>query len=381
MLRSEILEREAEARRLELARTFDELRARATPAQMFNQAVNIASDSGGADLVRNLRVQAGNNPLALGLVGAGLAWLMMSGREPPQRRHGYGPARSYDPAYDTPGFDEGYYGYDEMTPSRTGVRRYVTGARERAGEAVSGAMSGAGHLVSDAAHGAGSAMSSAMSSVMSGAASGVRSGVSGAAHVASDMASGMASGMASMASDAAGSIASSARSATGTVIDTASSLGGEARHRAGDAATALYGGVSSTAGHTASGMRAFASGTAATSRDAYDLVSDQPLILAGLGLAFGAAMGAAFGATERECQLMGEASDSLKERTHAYASENYERSRVMAGHLYEELQHRMQEGGSSPSLQAPGPGSSSSASSGIRRIVTIPDDDIDPFSS
>jgi hypothetical protein len=307
---------------------------------------------------------------------------MMSGHEPPQPRRRHGPVRSYDPAYDTPGFDDYYgsYGYDEVAPSRSGVRRYLTGARERAGEAVSGAMSGAGHLVSDAAHGAGSAVGSAMSGAMSGAASGVRSGVSGAAHIASDMASGVASGMASMASDAAGSVASSARSATGAVMDTASTLGGQARDRAGDAAHAVYGGVGSSAGHTTSGMRAFASGTAATSRDAYDFVSDQPLILAGLGLAFGAAMAAAFRPTERECELMGEASDSLKERSHAYAAENYERSRLMAGHLYEELQHKIREQGSAgPGLQAPG--SSSSSSSSDRRIVTIPEDDIDPFSS
>src|SRR3974390_3385541 len=94
MLRSELLEREAEARRLELAKTFDELRSRATPGHMLDQLVDYATESGGADFFRNLRDQTIANPLALGLVGAGLAWLMMShGRD---GRRGYDPYAAYD---------------------------------------------------------------------------------------------------------------------------------------------------------------------------------------------------------------------------------------------------------------------------------------------
>jgi hypothetical protein len=314
MLRSELLEREAEARRIELAQTFDELRARATPGHMLDQIVDYASDSGGVDFFRNLRDQTVANPLALGLVGAGLAWLMMSSGRQPRR------------AYDL------YY--DEMEPSPGRTRGYFAGARERAGDA----MSGARHLVSDTAHG-------------------VRDRVSGAAH---------------MASDTAGSIASTARGARDVAFGTASSLGEQARERAGDttaavgnAATALYGGVSNTAsalyggvtgtaGRTASGMRAFASGTASSSRDAFEFARDQPLVLAGLGLAFGAAMGAAFPSTETERQLMGEASDDLKERTHAFAAENYERSRSVAGALYDELQSQGHESSGEGSLPQAG---------------------------
>ena len=309
MLRSELLEREAEARRIELAKTFDELRARATPGHVLDQLVDYATDSGGADFFRNLRDQTVANPLALGLVGAGLAWLMMShGRE----RRAYEP---YDPYYEAP-------------PSRGRMRDYIAGTRE-----------GAGHAMSDARQ------------FVSEAATGVRDRVSDAAHMASDL-----------ASDATGSIASTARSARdaafGTVSaigETVSSVGGQARSRAGDttaalgsAASALYGGVSHTAGRTASGVRAFASGTAATSRDVFDFALDQPLVLAGLGLAFGAAMGAAFPSTETERRMIGEASDDLKERTQAFAAENYERTRSAAASaaeaVYGEFQNRTREG-------------------------------------
>jgi len=321
----------------------------------LNQFVDLASDSGGADLLRNLRTQALNNPLALGLVGAGLAWLMMSGREPPARRRIHDP--SYDPAYDDDQGVGGGVGYDEMASSGTGVRRYFSGARESAGDAVSGAA----HLMSDTAHHAGDAVSGARS-LASGAVGGVRSGLSGAAQMASDMAS--------AASGAAGSIASTARSATGAALETAG--GGAAAIGSATSAlsSAVQTGVSGTAGRTMSGMRAFASGTASTSRDAFDLARDQPLIIAGLGIALGAAMGAVFRSTERERQLMGEASDNLKERTHALASRKYDESRTMAGAIYDELQHRMQRepGGAETTLLRAAPES--------RHIVRLGDDDI-----
>lgn len=310
MLRSELLEREAEARRIELAETFDELRARATPGHVLDQLVDYATDSGGVDFFRNLRDQTVANPLALGLVGAGLAWLMMShGRE----RRAYEP---YDP-YEAP-----------PSPSRVRMRSYMAGTGERAGHA----MSDARHFVGDSA-------------------AGVRDRAADAANMASDL-----------ASDAAGSIASTARSAREAALgtmsgvgETVSSIGGQVRSRAGDttaalgsAATALYGGVSHTAGRTASGVRAFASGTAATGRDVFDFARDQPLVLAGLGLAFGAAMGAAFPSTEPERQMMGEASDDLKERTQAFAAENYERTKSAASSVadavYGEFQNRTREG-------------------------------------
>jgi hypothetical protein len=320
MLRSELLEREAEARRIELAETFEELRSRATPGHVVNKLVDYASESGGADFFRNLRDQTVANPLALGLVGAGLAWLMMSnGRD----RHAYDP---YAAGYEA-----------ETAVPRRRMRGYIAATRERAGDAASGARD----FMSDTASGA--------RDLVSDTAAGVRDRAAGAAH---------------MASDAAGSIAATARSARDATIgtvssvgDTVSSVGGQARSRAGDTASALYGGVSRTAGRTASGVRAFASGTASSGRDVFDFARDQPLVLAGLGLAFGAAVGAAYPSTDVERQLMGEASDDLKERTQAFATEGYQKSRSVAESAYEksrsvaesaydEFQHRLPEGSS-----------------------------------
>jgi hypothetical protein len=106
----------------------------------------------------------------------------------------------------------------------------------------------------------------------------------------------------------------------------------------------MYGGVARSAGWTASGARAFASGTASTSRDVADYVSDQPLVMLGLGVALGAAMGAAFPSTETERELMGEASDDLRRQTRSFAAENYERTRSAAQAVLGDVQSRVMEG-------------------------------------
>src|SRR5713101_5410831 len=122
MLKSELLEREAEARRAQLAETFDELRGRVTPGHVLDRLVDYATDSGGADFFRNLRDQTVANPLALGIVGAGLAWLMLSnGRE--TRRLPGAPYRG-----------------------RGRMRTYFADARERVTEAAYRASEAAGSI-------------------------------------------------------------------------------------------------------------------------------------------------------------------------------------------------------------------------------------------
>jgi ElaB/YqjD/DUF883 family membrane-anchored ribosome-binding protein len=74
------LEREAEQTRSQLAQTLDELRERITPGQLVDQAVDYARDSGGGMFVRNLGRQTTANPLPVALIGAGIAWLMLSNR-------------------------------------------------------------------------------------------------------------------------------------------------------------------------------------------------------------------------------------------------------------------------------------------------------------
>jgi hypothetical protein len=292
MLKSELLEREAEARRAQLAQTFDELRARVTPGHVLDRLVDYATDSGGADFFRNLRDQTVANPLALGIVGAGLAWLMLSNG---------GPARSM------PGTP--YRGRGRM-------RTYFAGARERTGNALGEAAAGARDRVAEAGYRASEAASS----------------IGATARTAKDA----ALETASQWRDAAGS-------AAGSLRDTTSSTYEQARSRASETRAALGG----AAGRTAEGMKAFATGAATTSRDMFDFCCDQPLVLAGLGVALGAAVGAAFPSTGTEDQLMGEASDELKERTRAFAQEHYEESRSTAEAVLDKVHQKVKESGQS----------------------------------
>jgi hypothetical protein len=278
MLKSELLEREAEARRAQLAQTFDELRARVTPGHVLDRLVDYATDSGGADFFRNLRDQTVANPLALGIVGAGLAWLMLSNGRP-----GRG----------TPGTP--YRGRGRM-------RSYFAGARERAGNALGDAAEEAAYRASEAASSIGAT--------------------------------------ARTAKDAALETASQWREAA---YEQARSRASETRAALGGAAATVYGGVAQSAGRTTEGMKAFATGAATTSRDMFDFCCDQPLVLAGLGVALGAAVGAAFPSTETEGQLMGEASDDLKERTRALAQEQYEKSRSAAEAVLDKVHQKVQE--------------------------------------
>ncbi|WP_122666432.1 DUF3618 domain-containing protein [Pseudomonas viridiflava] len=55
------------------------------------------------------------------------------------------------------------------------------------------------------------------------------------------------------------------------------------------------------------------------------MLREQPLALAAIGIALGAALGAALPSTERENQMMGQASDSLTEKVKQTASEGYEK--------------------------------------------------------
>ncbi|MFC7478675.1 DUF3618 domain-containing protein, partial [Dankookia sp. GCM10030260] len=88
------IEREVEQTRAGLTNTLDELRERASPGQLFEQALDYARSSGGNEFVRNLGTSVRDNPLPLLLIGAGIGWLMMSGGN---RSGGPTPSRTASP--------------------------------------------------------------------------------------------------------------------------------------------------------------------------------------------------------------------------------------------------------------------------------------------
>ena len=133
------LEREAEAARARLSETADELRARMSPGQMMDEVLNQLRGGDGSQMLANLRGQARDNPMALALIGSGLAWLMMGSGPQPQEETA---PRPYDPP--RPGPDARPWGV--ATESAPGSRSESgSGFVEGASDAIGSAKEAVGH--------------------------------------------------------------------------------------------------------------------------------------------------------------------------------------------------------------------------------------------
>ena len=283
MSNSAQLEREAEETRARLARTLDELRDRITPGQLMDQAVDYARDSGGGDFVRNLGRQMVNNPLPVCLIGAGIAWLALANGK------GSGSmASGIDDSMDHAGRRmRGLAGqsHDSLRQMSGSARDWADRETDAASSAYETATDRLGSAYDSAKDNVGSAYDSARDT----AASAYRSAKQGAAAAAD-----------SLADSAAGAYQSTAQAAS----------------RAGS--------------KVAGSASAMGQGAAGLSRDLMQFCADQPLVLAGIGLAIGAAIGAALPSTEAEDRLMGDTSDELKERAQDLAAEQYDKAKTVA---------------------------------------------------
>jgi hypothetical protein len=213
------LEREATDARLRLDADLQELRRRATPGHLVDEAIDYVRGSGGADFLRNLGDQVRDNPLPVVVIGMSMAWLM----------YGKGTARRADTA--------------------SALERVDTqGMKQRANSAF------------DSTREAGSELA------------------------------GTASELASGASNATRGFANSAM---------------ENGARLADRARATYNGTVESADQMAGRVREASAGLA-------KMIQDQPLILAGFGLAAGAAIGTALPLTETENEVLGDAGRELR---------------------------------------------------------------------
>jgi len=138
--------------------------------------------------------------------------------------------------------------------------------------------------------------------------------------------------------DSAGQTASEVRETAGAMTDaaqegmtqTADALrdtADSARQAAGQAADALRdgaGAVTDTMKRTAAATKVAGQRTLQSGSALVDFCREQPLVLAGIGVAMGALIGALLPATDAENRLMGETSDRLKARTQDLASQQVE---------------------------------------------------------
>ncbi|WP_162917267.1 DUF3618 domain-containing protein [Dongia deserti] len=262
------LEREAEETRAQLEQTLGELRARMSPGQLLDQATNYFRNNSGRAYLGNLRDEVVHNPVPVALIGAGIAWLAISGTMG-RRRNGNG--RMERDWGRTAGVA------DDLSHGGRGpsaMRRARETAEDWAGEA--------------------------------------RDAMSGTLESAKEMGD-----RASTAHDEA--IGAARQTAKGWTEEASSTV-----HQARDRAADMY-------DQTASGIRRVARRAAGYGRAARRAVQsdgalvnfcrEQPMLVAGLGVAVGAVLAAMIPSSRAEREIMGETSRDVQDRVREAASE------------------------------------------------------------
>jgi ElaB/YqjD/DUF883 family membrane-anchored ribosome-binding protein len=302
---SEQLERETQSCRDQLADTLDELRARMTPGEVVDQLVDYAQDTTGGLFFHHLKQQVASNPLPLAAMAAGFAWLMF-GKGVSASRLRQGTASVADK------------GRAWLSDSAEEVAARRRDAADRLSEAGSRAGDAAGSIAADARE-----------RVRAGAAT-VR---------------GAAADAASQTKETISEAAAQVKDASSQVKDTAVHLKDAATAAGaafGDTLSTTYDRAAAGAGRAASTMSGSASRigsrAAASTRNVMDFCRDQPLVLAGVGLAVGAAIGALLPRTQAEDQFMGGVSDELKEQTKEFAGEQLEKAKKVGERAYDAAQ-------------------------------------------
>jgi Protein of unknown function (DUF3618) len=321
MTYSEQLERETETCRNELADTLDELRTRMSPGEVVDQLVDYAKDTTGGQFFENLKQQVANNPLPVALMGAGFAWLMC----------GKGISASR---------------LRQSTASVADKMRQRTAAVADQGhlsDSAEAVMAGRGEAF-DRVTAAGTRATDAASATATVARERIRAGTTAMSEAAADAAS--------RAKETMGDARAQVNDAASRVRDTTAHLKdatAAAGAAFGDTVSDTYDRAAASAGRAATTVASSASritsSAVGTGRDFMDFCREQPLVLAGIGLAVGAAMGAWLPRTQAEDQLMGDVSDELKEQTKKFAGEQLEKAKRVGERAYETAQREAERQG------------------------------------
>jgi hypothetical protein len=312
MTNSEQLERETQSCREELGQTLDELRARMTPGEVVDQLVDYAQDTTGGLFFENFKRQVANNPLPVAVIGAGFAWLMFGkGVSASRLRRGTASVADKGRAW--------------LSDSAEGVAATPRKAEDRLSEAGSRATDAAGSVTTEAREHM-RAGAAAVSDAAADAATQTKEAMSGATAQVKDAAS--------QVTDTTVRLKDAATGAGAAFGDTVSDTYDRAAAGAGRAATTV-----------ASSASRITSSAAASGRDFIDFCRDQPLVLAGIGLAVGAAVGALLPRTHTEDQLMGDVSDELKEQTKEFAGEQLQKAKKVGERAYDAAEREAERQG------------------------------------
>jgi len=328
--RTDQLEREAESHRANIAHLVNELRAHVTPGEIVNQ---LMGEDGGADIPKYVARQFRAHPVPVGVIGAGVAWLLLADALEKRRRV---------PLHD--GLD--YQDFDESTGRSSRLRssagRVVRGLSQAAARAGRAALhthqearkmtarqdsngSGAGQTKGRNPAGMADEPSEEDMACENGRPGYVRRTLQKGRDTASDLAGRTqqaATGLARTALDKSGEAISGAAEAVG---ETASSL----MERTTTMARRTGRAASNTASRAGMGVSQFA--------------REQPLLVAGIGFALGVALGALLPLTRAEGEMLGEQADRLKDRASDLVSEGYEKVKSVAQSTYQATVETVQD--------------------------------------
>lgn len=139
------------------------------------------------------------------------------------------------------------------------------------------------------------------------------------------------------AHDATSAVGNAASKAASAVGDAATSAYETVTDGAAQAASAVGEGASRVASVTMEGAQEVATRTSKTAHRLVDFCLENPLMLAGAGIALGAAIGAALPVTRTENKLMGEASDQVKRTVEHVAAEQLHNAEQVGERVADEV--------------------------------------------
>jgi ElaB/YqjD/DUF883 family membrane-anchored ribosome-binding protein len=311
--------RESEQRRAHVAQLIDELRDHVTPAEIVNQVIGV---DGGQEIARylgrELRRQVRANPIPVGVIGVGVAWLLLADA---LRRH------REIPLHD--GLDYDYDVYDEHIGHSgrliAGARRIIRHLSEGAARAREFNASAQEIEMADTGSDNGGQGSSGRNGAIldddvqvgepalqgRGNDGGAQSGfVNRTLQKGHDAATGLAQAALHKSGEALGD-------AKEAVSQTASSL----MERTNEMATRTKRAVGRQASQAGSGIG--------------QLAREQPLMVAGVGFALGVALGLLIPLSRAEREVLGDQAEKLKDKASELASEGYERAKGVAQRAYD----------------------------------------------
>jgi ElaB/YqjD/DUF883 family membrane-anchored ribosome-binding protein len=313
--RTDELEREAEAHRANIAHLANELRAYVTPGEIVNQ---LLGEDGGADMAKFVARQFRAHPIPVGVIGAGVAWLLLADALERRRRI---------PLHD--GLD--YQDFDESAgrPSRLldSVGRVVRGLSQ-AGRGSPTRQEARKMTARQDSNG------NASPQMKRGNAAGIDEDLESDPGREGEARRFLGRTL-HKGRETAGQLASRAQDvATGlarTALDKSAEAIGDAAGAVGETASSLMERTTTMATRTG---RAASNTASRTGTSVGQFAREQPLLVAGIGFALGVALGALLPLTRAEGELLGEQADRLKEKASDLVSEGYDKVKSVAQDSY-----------------------------------------------